>query len=141
MSIFIKNGKMYLTVNEFVKNNYLNLLIPLEENLSEGIHADGEEWSEKTYTYNLEELRTLIDNLKHFALYNYSAPERQIQPEFTDEQKKMYLPMALMMACVDGNAFPEFIEHYIQDAVAIIRNNGWDDAAVSKLEDTVKCFK
>ena len=49
MSIFIKNGKMYLTVNEFVKNNYLNLLIPLEENLSEGIHADGKNGQKKHF--------------------------------------------------------------------------------------------
>ena len=39
----------HLTVNEFVKNNYLNLLIPLEENLSEGIHADGKNGQKKHF--------------------------------------------------------------------------------------------
>lgn len=140
MSIFRKNDKMYLTVNEFVKTNHLNLLVPLEEELTEGVDENGEPWTEKTYTYELEELRKFLDSLSYWAVHNYRVSEIK-QIEFTEEQKKLYLPMAFMMACIDGNAFPGLIEQYIPDAVSIIRDNGWDDEAVAKLEETNKsCF-
>lgn len=47
--------------------------------------------------------------------------------EITEDEKIRLFPYALMLACAEGNAFPNLIEQYIPIAKYLLTSNGWYD--------------
>ena len=137
-----------LTINEFVKTTMLDMLKPMGEHMDEGIGYDGKPYSEKLYKYDVIQLRKFAYQLMHWIDCNYqrchidNIPERDNLENFTEEEQQLYLPMAFMLACLDGNAFPACIkEGYIQDAYKIAKLNGWDIDMVRNMAETANNAK
>jgi hypothetical protein len=137
-----------LTINEFVKTTMLDMLKPMGEHIQHSETTDGKHYSEKIYKYDVIQLREFAYQLMHWIDCNYqrcnvdNIPERDNLEDFTEEEKQLYLPMAFMLACADGNAFPACIqEGYTQDAYKMARLNGWDVDMVRNLSETVKNAK
>lgn len=42
-----------------------------------------------------------------------------------EDEKELLKPYALMLACLQGNSFPGFIEQYMKDAKYFLVENGW----------------
>lgn len=94
--------------------------------------------------YSLYELGRALSNLEHEMFHRgyRSDVERASKEEInalSDEDWLVLLPYALMLSCLQGNAFPPLIEQYMDDALASLKANGWWDRVRNwKIADDIK---
>ncbi|QIG71284.1 hypothetical protein PQC16_gp177 [Rhizobium phage RHph_TM30] len=81
-----------------------------------------------SYTkYEFANVLTKHDHRFEMTGYHFNPDEEFSNLTVEDDEKAILKPYALMLACLQGNAFPDLIEQYMKDAKYMLMSNGWWD--------------